>query len=332
MSLLQNTLNDLRERHLWPLALILAVALVAVPVLLSSSPSSSSTLPNASPVAAAPANPATALPAVSVSEEPAQSRLKARRRDPFAQQKLPHPKSISSLSPATPSPGSAGAGTPSSSGSTGSPSGSGAGGASQSGGNGSSGGTGSGSAPTPTPTPTPIVLRKPAKPAPTGLKDTQSYAVSFVITRPDGGLDTIDPLERLSVLPSRQMPLMVELGVLKGGHRVLFLVQPGAVLSGPGRCTPGPLDCEILSLAPDQVETLGMSSSAGTTNIAEFAIASISAANHKSVAAADRARRQASALGRELLGYSDSTALSLFQYKPSLGAVVDLRNLTVGGK
>lgn len=330
MSLLQNTLNDLRERHLWPLALILAVALVAVPVLLSSSPSSSSTLPNASPVAAAPANPATALPAVSVSEEPAQSRLKARRRDPFAQQKLPHPKSISSLSPATPSPGSAGAGTPSSSGSTGSPSGSGAGGASQSGGNGSSGGTGSGSAPTPTPTP--IVLRKPAKPAPTGLKDTQSYAVSFVITRPDGGLDTIDPLERLSVLPSRQMPLMVELGVLKGGHRVLFLVQPGAVLSGPGRCTPGPLDCEILSLAPDQVETLGMSSSAGTTNIAEFAIASISAANHKSVAAADRARRQASALGRELLGYSDSTALSLFQYKPSLGAVVDLRNLTVGGK
>lgn len=330
MSLLQNTLNDLRERHLWPLALILAVALVAVPVLLSSSPSSSSTLPNASPVAAAPANPATALPAVSVSEEPAQSRLKARRRDPFAQQKLPHPKSISSLSPATPSPGSAGAGTASSSGSTGSPSGSGAGGASQSGGNGSSGGTGSGSAPTPTPTP--IVLRKPAKPAPTGLKDTQSYAVSFVITRPDGGLDTIDPLERLSVLPSRQMPLMVELGVLKGGHRVLFLVQPGAVLSGPGRCTPGPLDCEILSLAPDQVETLGMSSSAGTTNIAEFAISSISAANHKSVAAADRARRQASALGRELLGYSDSTALSLFQYKPSLGAVVDLRNLTVGGK
>jgi hypothetical protein len=38
-----------------------------------------------------------------------------------------------------------------------------------------------------------------------------------------------------------------------------------------------------------------------------------------------------SAAGRRLLSTSTLSALSLFQYEPSLGAVVDLRNLTVGG-
>ncbi len=35
--------------------------------------------------------------------------------------------------------------------------------------------------------------------------------------------------------------------------------------------------------------------------------------------------------GRELLNRSPLNALSLFHYDPSVGAVVDLRNFTVGG-
>jgi len=57
----------------------------------------------------------------------------------------------------------------------------------------------------------------------------------------------------------------------------------------------------------------------------------ITADQHQSAAAANKARQDASDLGRELLANSPLNALSLFQYDPSVGAVVDLRNLTVGG-
>ena len=44
--------------------------------------------------------------------------------------------------------------------------------------------------------------------------------------------------------------------MLKGGKRVLFAVQAGAVVHGPGQCTPGPIDCEIVSLKPNQIESV----------------------------------------------------------------------------
>ena len=172
---------------------------------------------------------------------------------------------------------------------------------------------------------------KPAPPAPSGLKAKQSYQVSLAITKADGGLNTIDPLTRLSVLPSPQQPLLVELGVLQGAKRVLFAVEPGAAVGGPGTCIPGPIDCEILSLAPGQTEGVSKQTATGSTPVALFSVNSISAADHPTVAAADAARRTASEDGRQLLANTPLNAVSLFQYDPSVGAVVDLRNLTVGG-
>jgi hypothetical protein len=163
------------------------------------------------------------------------------------------------------------------------------------------------------------------------LTAKQSYQVSLAITTKDGGLNTIDPLQRLSVLPSAQKPLLVELGVLQGGKRVLFAVQPGAAVSGAGVCTPGPIDCEILSLAPGQTEGVSEQTASGSTPVALFSVNSISAVGHPTVAAANAARRAASEDGRQLLANTPLSAVSLFQYDPSVGAVVDLRNLTVGG-
>jgi hypothetical protein len=125
--------------------------------------------------------------------------------------------------------------------------------------------------------------------------------------------------------------MLVELGVLKGGHRVMFAVQPGTVVSGPGICTPGPIDCEILSLAQDQTEGLASQLGTGLAAGPLFAVTAITADDHASEAAADKARRVESAAGRALLNNSTLDALSLFHYEPSLGTVVDLRNLTIGG-
>ncbi len=65
--------------------------------------------------------------------------------------------------------------------------------------------------------------------------------------------------------------------------------------------------------------------------MALLAVNSISADQYPSAAAANKARKTASDIGRELLNQSQLSAISLFQYDPSVGAVVDLRNLTVGG-
>jgi hypothetical protein len=297
MSFLDPIFSDLREKRLWPVAVVLLAAVVAIPVILAKKT-------KAPPVAqvtplAVPVTQLSAVPAVSVQSTATVSNLKGPARDPFTQPKLASTTSTTSTTGTSTTPASS-----SSSRST------------------------TPTTPTPlTTTPaTPLPTSAP-KPAPSGLTATQAYRVAVSITNTAGGLDAIDPLERLTILPSGKQPLLVELGVLKGGHRVLFAVQPGTVVSGPGTCTPGPIDCEILSLAPQQIEQLSL----GGNSVAQFGVTAITADQYSSAAAADKARRTASAAGGHLLSTSTLGALSLFQYEPSVGAVVDLRDLIIGG-
>jgi hypothetical protein len=323
MTYLTSIISDLRDRRLWPLAVALLAALVAVPMLLSK--------PAAKvPIAAAPqssgsggsGSPTAGLPVVTASAQPGQSRLKGRGHDPFSQRGGPSspPQAGTVATPTAGAPGGAGTtggstgGAPSTPGST-------AGGTTTTPGS-TSGGT--------TTTP-PIVPQHPAKPAPTGLTSTEAYEVTISIT--DGnGVDKIGSLERLGTLPQgQQSPLLVELGVLKGGRHVLFAVQPGAVLQGPGTCTPGPINCQVLSLATDQIERVGRNTTTGVVSAAMFAVTAISAHRYTNSAQAEKARTKVSPTGRRLLSRSNASAVSLFPYKPGLGALVDLRDLTIGG-
>ncbi len=326
MSFLTNMIKELRERKLWPIAIVLVVALVAVPVLLSKkAPTNLVTQPSGG----LPYSTGTVLPAITVETKQSSSKLAGRSRNPFTPQGGTTTTTATATTPssvtAVTAPSTGATGATGSTGSTGSPT--------VSSGGGSSTGTPVTTSPatTPTPTTTPTTPAKSVPPAPNGLTAKQSYQVSLAITTPGGGLNTIDPLERLSVLPSPQQPLLLELGVLQDTKRVLFAVEPGAAVSGPGTCTPGPIDCEILSLAPGQTEGVSKQTPTGTTPVALFSVNSVGAVNHPTVAAADAARRAASDAGRKLLATTALSAVSLFQYDPSVGAVVDLRNLTVGG-
>jgi hypothetical protein len=317
MSVLTNMIKELRERKLWPIAILLIVAIVAVPLVLSKkAPTNLVT----QPTGGLPYSTGTALPAISVQTKRSDSKLAGRGRNPFTPQQsatTTTTATTTSVAVTTPSTGTTGA--------TGSTT------VSNSGGSANSAPVTTSPATTPAPTTTPTPPTKPAPPAPNGLSAKQSYKVSLAITTSGGGLKTIDPLERLSILPSPQQPLLVELGVLQGTHRVLFAVEPGAAVGGPGTCTPGPIDCEILSLAPGQTEGVSKQTATGSTPVALFSVNSISAVDHPTVAAADAARRTASDVGRQLLAHTPLNAVSLFQYDPTVGAVVDLRNLTVGG-
>lgn len=329
MSVLSNMIKELRERKLWPIAILLIVALVAVPLLLSKkAPTNLVT----QPTGGLPYSTGTALPAISVQTKSSVSKLAGRGRNPFTPQ---NGTTTATTAAATPANAVTVASTGASTGSTGSSGSTGSTGSTGSSGTGSSSGPAVVSSPATPSTPStpsrPTKPTKPAKPAPTGLTDKQTYQVSLAITTKDGGLNTIDPLQRLSVLPNPQQPLLVELGVLQGGKRVLFAVEPGAAVGGPGSCIPGPIDCEVVSLAPGQTEGVSQQTATGSTPVALFSVNSIGAVDHPTVAAANAARRAASEVGRQLMANTPLNTNSLFQYDPSVGAVVDLRNLTVGG-
>jgi len=328
MSFFKGILNDLVQRRLWPVPLALIAAIVAVPVVLAKSPQThpaASASPNAAPGAGTP------VASIRVANATKEARLASRSRDPFTQQLLA--KATGAVTGAAAAAGGstgstavvAGGSTP------------GGGGVSAAGGLGASsgssvgtsvsGGAGTGSAPSrPAPVAPSSVKQAPAH---SGLTSTEAYHVALSTTNPAGGVEPIDPLVRLTPVPSEQQPLLVELGVLKGTNHVLFAVQPGAALHGPGSCIPGPVDCEIVSLAPGQTESVAPSGSgqAGTL----FQITGVSVDRYATAADASKARADVSRAGAQLLASSSSSTLALFQYDPAVGAVVDLRNLTVGG-
>jgi hypothetical protein len=325
MTVIQDLIADLREKRLWPVALLLIVALVAVPVLLSNSSSN-----NGVPVAQIPpvgssSAPVPALPAVSVTPTPSNAKLTGHERNPFTQQVKKSSsgsqgRSSTSSTPAETSSNNAKGSSSSSKSSSKSSS--------------PSGSVSSGSTTVPSTTPTPTTTTTPgtaAPPAPTTLTDTQAYHVNLSITNSSGGADAIDGVERLSLIPSPRLPLLIELGVLRGGRRVLFALAPGTMGEGPGLCTPGPVNCQILSLAPNQIEGVATKQANGAVTGALMAVTAIKADDYPSAAAADRARQAESAAGRRLLDLSNVSALSLFPFRPSLGAIVDLSNVTVGG-
>jgi hypothetical protein len=319
MSVPRNMLKELVDRKLWPIALVLIIALVAVPILLTKNAPTDIVTPPTGPL---PYSSGATLPAIQIKASPTNSKLAGGGRNPFTPQHEATTSTTTVAAVTTPTPAATTTST-----STGT------------GGTSSSTGSGAGASTTPATTPatpsTPTTPTAPApapvKPAPTGLTSTQSYHVSLALTTSDGGVNTIDPLERLSILPNKQQPMLIELGVLQGGHSVLFVVEPGTVVSGAGTCTPGPIDCEVLSLNPGQTAGISKQTATGATPVALFSVDAITADNQPSVAAANAARRDASGVGRELLNKSPLSAISLFQYDPSVGAVVDLRNLTVGG-
>lgn len=311
MSQLNALLTDLRDRKLWPLPILLVAALVAVPLLLSKSPAPSSQAPSvALPVAQAHTG-----PTVSVDANSSQAQLSGHGRDPFVQQKLPGAKTTSTTTSTTPSGGTSPTGSSN---------------------NGSSTTVSGGS--TGTNVVSPVLPVNPSQPGhsssppastPQGLTADEAYHVSLSITTPAGGLDTVDPLKRDSELPSSSQPRLIEVGVMQDGKHVLFAVQPGAVVGGPGTCTPGPVDCEVLSLAPGQTESV---TQAGSTQPATlFQVTEISVDHYATAAQASKARAVVDAAGRRTLAGSTSSTLALFQYDPALDAVVDQRNLTVGG-
>lgn len=261
MNTFKDIWADLVDKRLWPVALILVSALVAVPLVLSTSAPDAGVAPAPQASASAAARvpvPGSGSPVSDVSGTTYVGPVSGANKDPF----LPHGASggsavgaSASESGLTTMPGlvaSGGAGSAGStiSGSTGS-TGSGSTGSTGSGSTGSgstgTGSTGSGSAGSPT------------IPGVPSVRPNVVAALQFGLL---GGARTYRRVAELTPLPSPTSPAVVYLGQTRRGESA-FLVSAEVTPRGQGRCTPSRGVCSTLYLKPGQVEYLTAQTTAG---------------------------------------------------------------------
>jgi hypothetical protein len=232
--LLLDLWNDLRAKRMWPAALALLVALVAVPVLLSK-----------------PAEEPKSPPAASVSQAKTADQKKLGR---FAQVRLAdeEPGDGSTLgvfdpdNPFTPPEGAvkkesdqapqSAAGpsdsAPSQSGDTGS-----GGGGSGGGGSGDTGGT-----------------TQPPTGGGGGAKTSEFTYVLDVTFWANGRRRKIEGLEKLDMLPNQAAPLLIFMGVTDNAGNAVFLVDSTLNAAGEGKCKPSRDECAFLYLGAGSEE------------------------------------------------------------------------------
>jgi hypothetical protein len=222
--------KQLVERRLWPLAILLVAALVAVPMLLAKEPEA----PVPAPTAAAPADETAALatqPIVTVGDDAAREarrKVLGARKNPFKPQiraKKPEaPKTQAAAAPKTADkPASSGGGST----------------------------TSPGSAPAVTP-PAAIPTPEPK------VYETRSLFVRWGETS-SGDLRTMN-VKRLKAFPAAEFPVVIYMGLLEDHKTAVFLVDHDVKVQGDGKCLPSPDDCQTLHMKRGQISFLDVTS------------------------------------------------------------------------
>ena len=251
----QGVFQDLRERKLLPVAVLLLVALIALPVFMLKKapavPAGTSTVTNATPAAAAglptPQQVLSSdkpLVSLAVLEDP--SNLNTfKERNPFKPlQKLASSSSDSSKGSGTAAGSDSSPSDSSGSGSSGSGS---SGGSSE--GTGGSGGTGGGSTGGGGTDTTPTTPTQPSQP------EKQLSYVADLSFRTAKTTRQLRGVQKTQLIPSQSNPLLVFLGVDATGNKAVFLVDSTlSVAAGEGTCKTSDDDCATLSLEPGQLE------------------------------------------------------------------------------
>ena len=327
MTFVRNVLHDLVEKKLWPVAIALVVALVAVPVVLGRG-SDSPAAPAATDVAAAPNSladhrDAARAQVVSLEQQAAgEVDRGGKTQNPFIQHHLPKP--VDTVTGAIDSTKSVVAGgDSSSSGSSSSPSSGGAAG----GGSSTPVQTG-----TPVPTPTTGTTTPAAKPKPPA-DDDSTFHVTIKFGEV-GAQKTYRNIPRLTPLPSSTNPFFVFLGLKDNGSTAVFLVDADAVPLGDGTCKPDDDDCQTVELKKGDVEFFDLQS--GTAGVVQYQLdlEGIDKGKAATMASAARAHARESKAGREYLRTLMTTEpdiLASWDFSPSTGLLVEKAPAAVAG-
>jgi hypothetical protein len=272
MNSVRNIFADLVDRRLWPIALALVAALVAIPVLLGGSKAASSG--SADPMASAPATSGgTAKAAISVST-PATTRQDrpGAVRNPFVQHKVkPLATTTAPVVTATPTAPSTGVTiTP--------PAG---------------GGTS-----TPGYTVTPVVPGSGGGKRDTTVQDV--WRVNLRFGEP-GEQKLRKDITRLTPLPSATNPFFVFLGVMEDHKTAVFLISSDATATGDGKCKPNPTQCDTIEMKAGDTEFFDVA--AGNAGITQYELDLLKVAHGKvsGKAAAAKATKRVSKDGKNVV-------------------------------
>lgn len=241
MNFLTEPLRQLVRRKLWPVALLLVAALVAVPLALAKQPVAP---PAVVPTAKQDGMPATFVAAAEPSETDKRRRVLGKEKDPFepaplsksAKKKLKAAKDAKKKSTAEAtsktdaSSPAAGAGGGSSGGKTVEPPAS--------------------AAPAPTAPPTPTI-------------PAYSIKVRFGTTDGEPAESTI---ERLAPLPDEDKPVLVYRGVEDDAKVAVFELTGDVDAQGDGECLPAPDDCQYLKLRAGETEFITVTETGDETD------------------------------------------------------------------
>jgi hypothetical protein len=218
--------QDLRAKRLWPIAVALVAATVAVPAMMFK-PASSTPPPSGGPATGASKLPTVALDASSVDR----SHLNIfKEKNPF------NTLADKSAGTGTGGSGSGGSGSPA----AGSSSGSSVGSSVAKGASSASGSSPSGSSGSSTP------ATKPPKAAVQYF--TYTADVRFGLR---GHVKTHKSVNELDVLPDGNNPIISFMGVKKGDTAMFFIADPAFKADGEGKCQPTPQNCMFLYLKAD---------------------------------------------------------------------------------
>lgn len=309
MNALRRIADDLLEKRLWPIALILVVALVAIPLIIVSG----SADPGDVQVAVTPATGVIepASPAVELVGPPAVRTRPGKLRDPFRRTKkkaapAASPSGSGSSGSAAKKPSSAGAKT---------------GGASTTKSSG-------GAAKTKPTSPAPAKTVKPT--AVVSLASRSVYETSARFT--GANHDYEHPLDRLAVFGDKANPALLYVGVSRGGEYALFLLGPGATAAGgdDGACVVADT-CRAIGLRKGDKLEVEVAEAGGASRHYTLEVTSLRRIALGTKSAAHRERQRVAKDGRETLrafleDAPTAATLNQLRYGPLTGTVALVRS------
>jgi len=237
MSVITDTWRALVRRRLWPVALLLLAALVAVPLLLAEQPEPAA--PPAAEVAPPTTGPGDSIVTLaSVEDRSKRRRVLGKRKDPFEPRPARRPRVRRAARVTAEARAAEAKETTTSSAGT-------------------AGGATTVTPPTLPSVPTTRAEETPAEPRRARHTLTVRFgdAASAELTKLDVPL--------LSPLPDEEEPLLAYVRVEDKGKTAVFLVDAGVELEGDGKCLPDPAACEELHLREGETEFLDVKDEAG---------------------------------------------------------------------
>lgn len=305
MSFLQTIWADLVEKRLWPVAVAMVIALVAIPLLVTGKSSTPTAQTFAGTVTGPTAPQAgnlgpTALSAPQVKLLQATTRHAASGpRDPFGQPKIPKVTVKAVQVGPGPSSGSSGGSSSTQSAGTSTPS------------------TTVGPTTTTTPSPKPGSGKS--------ATDTSLYRVSLRVGQ-SGSLKAHSSVQRLSPLPSVTDPFFVFMGVLSDGKTAVFLLSSDAKATGDGVCKPTPDNCQTVEMKADDIEFFDVAGSDPTAAPTQYELdlSRIIKTHAATGAVAARARARVAQSGRTVVNEARAAGVSQladYAYSARLGVL-----------